>query len=69
MHFLEGRSQISIAELLGLHIRTIEDCIARAVRKRPELEALRHRKRPRPRVTTFSQIGRTRHEAFNIDAA
>jgi hypothetical protein len=73
MHFVDGRSQTTIAEWLGTNLRTVQRVIEAAVAKVPQLKPLcvKARQKPKqPRIVHLSQIENPRDRErgpFNAD--
>ena len=70
LHFIDGRSQITIAEWLRTTLRNVQLHITNAVAKVPELEPLRVKalEQPmRPRIFHLSQLRKTERGPFNAD--
>jgi DNA-directed RNA polymerase specialized sigma24 family protein len=70
LHFIEGRSQILIAEWLDIAERVVRRHITHAVAKVPELEPLRVKSLEeikRPKIFHLSQLKATERGPFNAD--
>jgi FixJ family two-component response regulator len=70
LHFVECRSQLVIAEWLGIGGRTVRLHVKSAVKKIPQLKRLRVKslsKSERPKIFHLSQLKPTERGAFNAD--
>jgi DNA-binding NarL/FixJ family response regulator len=70
LHFVEGRSQLLIADWLGIEGRTVRLHIKNAGKKIPQLRRLRIQSKSkieRPKILHLSQLRPTERGPFNAD--
>ena len=70
LHFIDGQSQLTIAEWFGTSGRMVRMHLKSAVEKVPQLKRLRvksKRKEQRPKILHLSQLRPTERGPFNAD--
>ncbi len=70
LHFIEGRSQLLIAEWFGIEGRTVRFHLMNALKKVPQLKRLQTKSKvkiKRPKMFHLSQLRPTERGPFNAD--